>query len=52
MIKRVGDVSGDRFEARSDNRSAGAVDSRQFGLVPITGSYRVLFRVPGRRPPE
>jgi len=47
LVKRVGDVRGDRFEARSDNAEAGAVDSRRFGLVPITGSYRMLLRVPG-----
>jgi signal peptidase I len=47
LVKRVGDVRGDRFEARSDNPAAGAVDSRRFGLVPIRGSYRMVVRVPG-----
>lgn len=47
LVKRVGDVRGDTFEARSDNPDAGAVDSRQFGLVAIDGSYRMLIRVPG-----
>ncbi len=48
LVKRVGHVRGDRFEALSDNPSAGAVDSRQFGDIPINGSYRVVVRVPGR----
>lgn len=49
LVKRVGDVRGDRFEARSDNdnATADAVDSRRFGLVPIAGSYRMLLRVTG-----
>lgn len=48
LIKRVGDVRGDRFEAVSDNPAAGAVDSRRFGLVATNGSYRVAVRVPAR----
>lgn len=47
LVKRVGAVDTDRFIATSDNSSAGAVDSRQFGAVPITGSYRMLIRIPG-----
>lgn len=47
LVKRVGDVRGHTFEARSDNPDVGAVDSRHFGPVPIRGSYRMLFRVPG-----
>lgn len=46
LVKRVGHVRGERFEALSDHRVAGAVDSRQFGDVPIAGSYRVILRVP------
>lgn len=49
LIKRVGDVRNDRFEAVSDNPAAGAIDSRRFGLVPTTGTYRVAMRVPNRR---
>jgi hypothetical protein len=50
LVKRVGDVRGAgrsaTFEARSDNPLApGVVDSRQFGWVPATGSYRVLWTV-------
>ncbi len=50
LIKRVGGVRGAgrsaEFEARSDNRAAaGVVDSRQFGWVPATGSYRVVWAV-------
>ncbi len=47
LVKRVGDVRGDTFEARSDNPDGNAVDSRRFGFVPIRGSYRMLVRVPG-----
>ena len=46
LVKRVGHIRGERFEALSDNPAAGAVDSRQFGDVPIDGSYRVVVRVP------
>lgn len=49
LVKRVGHVRGDRFEALSDNIDGGAVDSRRFGDVPIDGSYRVVLRVPARR---
>lgn len=49
LVKRVGDVRGDRFEAVSDNRAAAAVDSRRLGDVPVAGSYRLLVRVPSRR---
>lgn len=49
LIKRVGHVRGDRFEAVSDNSAAAAIDSRRFGDVPIDGSYRMLLRVPGSR---
>jgi hypothetical protein len=54
LVKRVGDVRGAgrsaTFEACSDNPSApGVVDSRQFGRVPVTGSYRVLWTVRARR---
>ena len=53
LVKRVGDVRGAgrraTFEARSDNPSAaGVVDSRHFGWVPVTGSYRVVWTVRGR----
>ena len=47
LVKRVGSVVGDRFEAVSDNPASGAVDSRVFGPVVVEGSYRVLLRVPG-----
>lgn len=48
LVKRVGDVRGDHFEAISDNDVPGVVDSRAFGDVPIDGSYRMLVRVPSR----
>jgi hypothetical protein len=52
LVKRVGDVRGTgrtaTFEARSDNPDApGVVDSRQFGWVPVAGSYRVVWTISG-----
>lgn len=49
LVKRVGRVRDDRFEAISDNRSVDAIDSRRFGDVAAGGSYRMLFRVPRTR---
>lgn len=50
LVKRVGQVRGPLFEARSDNpRAPGVVDSRQFGWVPAAGSYRVVWTVRERR---
>ena len=49
LVKRVGDVRGETFEAVSDNRAIAAVDSRRFGFVPAEGSFRMVVRVPGRR---
>lgn len=48
LVKRVGHVRGERFEALSHNPAARAVDSRHFGDVPIAGSYRMVLRVPRR----
>jgi phage repressor protein C with HTH and peptisase S24 domain len=49
LVKRVGHVRGNRFEALSDNPLENAVDSRRLGDIPITGSYRVVIRVPKAR---
>lgn len=50
LVKRVGEVYGTVFEARSDNpRAVGASDSHDFGPVSAAGSYRVFWRLPGRR---
>jgi signal peptidase I len=50
LVKRVGEVYGTVFEARSDNqRAPGASDSHDFGPVPAAGSYRVFWRLPRRR---
>jgi signal peptidase I len=48
LVKRVGGVRPDAFEARSDNDAPGATDSRQFGFVPAEGTYRLVVRVPRR----
>ncbi|MFZ8998281.1 MAG: S26 family signal peptidase [Ilumatobacteraceae bacterium] len=45
LVKRVGSVDGDRFDATSDNTTASAVDSRHFGSVPVAGSYRSMIRI-------
>ena len=46
LVKRVGLVDGETFEALSDNpRAPGAVDSREFGWVESRGSYRVIWTV-------
>jgi hypothetical protein len=57
LVKRVAGVRGagqeEAFEAASDNWNApGVVDSRQFGWVPVGGSYRVVLTVRGPRPPD
>lgn len=51
LVKRVGGVrrgaAGTTFEAVSDNPGApGVIDSRQFGWVQATQSYRVVWTVP------
>jgi hypothetical protein len=46
LVKRVGHIRGERFEALSDNPGPHAVDSGRFGDVPIAGSYRMMLRVP------
>lgn len=48
LVKRVGDVSGDAFQACSDCDDPDVVDSRRFGQVAIDGSYRVVLRVKQR----
>ena len=50
LVKRVGGVRGAgpdaMFEACSDNpRAPGVVDSRQFGWIPVAGSYRLVWRL-------
>jgi hypothetical protein len=46
VVKRVGEVYGTVFEARSDNpRAPGASDSHDFGPVTAADTYRVLCRV-------
>jgi signal peptidase I len=48
LVKRVGHVRGNGFEAVSDHPESGVIDSRTFGDVPIAGSYRVVLRLPRR----
>ncbi|PRC46969.1 S26 family signal peptidase [Mycobacterium sp. ITM-2017-0098] len=46
LVKRVGEVYGTVFEARSDNpRAPGASDSHDFGPVSAAGTYRVVWKV-------
>ncbi len=50
LVKRVGDIHRDGFEATSDNGALeGVRDSRHFGPVPVAGSFRMVLRVPGPR---
>lgn len=49
LVKRVSAIDSDgsiRFS--SDNRSLPTRDSREFGSVPASGTYRVLVRLPAR----
>jgi hypothetical protein len=43
LVKRVESVDGGRMVVASDNRSVPTVDSRSFGPVPTSGSYRVIW---------
>ena len=49
LVKRVDHVRGNGFEAVSDNPAPHTVDSRQFGDVPVVGSYRVVVALRRRR---
>jgi hypothetical protein len=47
LVKRVAAVGDDRrMRVLSENRAVPTADSRTFGPVPISGTYRVLVRVP------
>lgn len=47
LVKRVSAVHPDGSMTVSSDNPAG-VDSREFGAVPVAGSYRVLVAVPRR----
>ncbi len=50
LVKRVTEVRGDgTMIVASDNAEATRADSREFGAVPVAGSYRVLLRAPAPR---
>lgn len=48
LVKRVDTVHGPTMYVMSDNTAVPAVDSREFGPVPIAGSYRVIVKIPVR----
>ncbi len=48
LVKRVERVEGDRMWVLSDNAEVTRADSREFGSLPVAGSYRVVLRVPRR----
>ena len=49
LVKRVASVAADgTMRVSSDNRGVPTVDSRQFGAVPVPGTYRVIVRIPLR----
>jgi phage repressor protein C with HTH and peptisase S24 domain len=50
LVKRVDDVYGSVFHARSDNpRAAGASDSHDFGPVSGADTYRVIWTLRASR---
>ena len=49
LVKRVGDVDGTTFVARSDHDAPGVVDSRRFGPVDAATSWLAVVRVRGGR---
>ena len=50
LVKRVATVAPDgaTMHVASDHPTAGAVDSRRFGAVPVAGARRVVVVVPRR----
>lgn len=51
LVKRVVSVDGaGGMRVGSDNAEVTRADSRTFGTVPVSGSLRVILRVPWRRP--
>ena len=51
LVKRVAEVHPDRtMTVLSDDLDATLADSRTFGPVPVTGSYRVVLRIAGAGP--
>ena len=48
LVKRVERVEGDRMWVLSDNAAETRADSREFGSLPVAGSYLVILRVPRR----
>lgn len=49
LVKRVGDVDGSSFVARSDHDAPGVVDSRRFGPVDVATSWLAIVRIRGAR---
>lgn len=48
LVKRVASVRGDEMTISSDNPDVTRADSREFGHLPIAGSYRVVARLRAR----
>ncbi len=48
LVKRVERVEGERMWVSSDNAVETRADSRTFGSLPVSGSYRVILRIPAR----
>lgn len=46
LVKRVSRVQGDQMWMVSDNLAIATVDSREFGLIPTAGSYRLVLAIP------
>ena len=48
MVKRVTAVDGAAMIVESDNQDVPTEDSNSFGPVDVSGSYRIVVRIPRR----
>jgi hypothetical protein len=48
LVKRVTAADGSSMIVESDNRDIPTEDSRSFGPIDVTGSYRIVVRIPRR----
>ena len=48
LVKRVASLRGDQMTVSSDNATVTRADSREFGHLPIEGTYRVIGHIRAR----
>ncbi len=48
LVKRVTAVDGNSMIVESDNQNVLTEDSNKFGPVDVSGSYRIIVRIPRR----